>query len=82
MYKLNKREKKIHRLMTRAALQIDKKEFLSSNASLVLADNKKIRMRLLRGLYLDRIIYQMKKMREWGTMMEEATTNAGFDSNK
>lgn len=66
----------------RTAFQIDKKELRGSDANLVPVTDKKIRIRLLSGLYLNRVIYQMKKMREWGTMIKEAATNAGFDSNK
>lgn len=50
--------------------------------SLVPENAKKIRIRLLRGLYDDRITYMARSLMKWKKDSEEAAINAGLGNNK
>lgn len=82
MYKKNKREMRIARLSMQATFRFSKELLRGYKESLVPADAKKIRVRLLRGLYNDRIVYMARSLMKWKRETEEAAVNAGLGNNK
>ena len=81
MYKKDKREMRIARLSMQATFRLGKEMLRGCKESLVPADAKKIRIRLLRGLYNDRIVYMARSLMKWKRESEEAARNAGLGNN-
>ena len=82
MHKKNKRDMRIARLVMQATLRYVKEILRAYTESLVPADAKKIRVRLLKRLYDDRIVYMARSLMKWKRDTEEAAINAGLGNNK
>ena len=81
MHKKNKREMRIARLSMQATFRFSKELLRVYKESLVPEDAKKIRIRLLRGLYDERIAYMARSLMKWKRDTEEAAINAGLGNN-
>ncbi len=82
MHKKNKRDMRVARLAMQATFRFSKELLRGYKESLVPADANKIRIRLLRGLYDDRIVYMARSLMKWKRETEEAAVNAGLGNNK
>lgn len=82
MHKKNKREMRIARLSMQATFRFSKELLRVYKESLAPEDAKKIRIRLLKGLYDERIAYMARSLMKWKTETEEAVVNAGLGNNK
>ena len=81
MHKKNKRDMRLARLSMQATFRYTKDVLRFFRESLVPEDAKKIRIRLLRGLYNDRTTYMARSLMKWKRESEEAARNAGLGNN-